>query len=63
MQGIISVERQLPWRRPYGNAAGNIFQYESNGVMNMQQFFVTANTRFNKNVFAQPGVLPYGRQH
>jgi hypothetical protein len=34
--------------RPFGNA-GDIFQYESSGVVNQNQFSVGINSRFNRN--------------
>jgi len=36
--------------RPRGNAAGNIYQYESSGILNQNQLIVSANTRFNPNL-------------
>jgi hypothetical protein len=36
--------------RPYGNAAGNLFEYESGGLMKQNIFMANFNTRFNKNV-------------
>ena len=33
--------------RPLGDAAGNIFEYESNGRFNQNQLVISANTRFN----------------
>jgi len=44
--------------RPYGNAAGNIFQYESNGVSNFNEFITTANTQFTKKLSLN---IAYGR--
>lgn len=35
--------------RPLGNALGNIYQYESSGILNQNQLLVNANTRFNPN--------------
>ncbi|HEX8634825.1 MAG TPA: carboxypeptidase regulatory-like domain-containing protein [Pyrinomonadaceae bacterium] len=35
--------------RPRGDAAGNIYQYESSGILNQNQLIVSANTRFNPN--------------
>jgi len=35
--------------RPFGDARGNIFQYESSGILNQNQLIVNANTRFNPN--------------
>jgi hypothetical protein len=36
--------------RPYGAAAGNLFEYESGGLMKQNLFMANFNTRFNKNV-------------
>jgi hypothetical protein len=36
--------------RPYGAAAGNIFEYESGGLMKQNLFMANFNTRFRKNV-------------
>jgi len=36
--------------RPYGAAAGNLFEYESGGLMKQNIFMANFNTRFNKNV-------------
>jgi len=44
--------------RPYGNAAGNIFQYESDGISNFNEFITTANTQFSRKVSLN---LAYGR--
>jgi len=33
--------------RPLGDAAGNVYQFESSGVLNQNQFIVFANTRLN----------------
>jgi hypothetical protein len=46
--------------RPLGNALGNIYQYESSGILNQNQLLVNANTRFNPNfsIFAN---YSYGR--
>jgi hypothetical protein len=46
--------------RPLGNALGNIYQYESSGILNQNQLLVNANTRFNPNfsIFAN---YTYGR--
>jgi hypothetical protein len=44
--------------RPYGDAAGNIFQYESDGVSNFNEFVTTANTQFTRKVMLS---LAYGR--
>ena len=38
--------------RPYGNA-GNLFLYESGGLMKQSIVMVTINTRFNRNVMLQ----------
>jgi hypothetical protein len=35
--------------RPLGDARGNVFQYESSGILNQNQLLVNANTRFNPN--------------
>jgi hypothetical protein len=35
---------------PYGYAAGNIFEYESGGILRQSIMMATVNTRFNKNV-------------
>jgi hypothetical protein len=44
--------------RPYGNAAGNIFQYESDGISNFNEFITTVNTQFTKKVSLN---VAYGR--
>jgi len=36
--------------QPYGAAAGNIYQYESDGIFNQNQLIVTVNTAFNPAV-------------
>ena len=36
--------------RPYGAAAGNLFEYESGGLMKQNIVMANFNTRFNKNV-------------
>jgi hypothetical protein len=46
--------------RPLGNARGNIFQYESSGILNQNQLLVNANTRFNPN-FSLFANYTYGR--
>jgi hypothetical protein len=35
--------------RPLGASLGNIYQYESSGILNQHQLLVNANTRFNPN--------------
>ena len=35
---------------PYGAAPGNIFEYESAGMLKQKQLMVNVNSRFNKNV-------------
>ncbi|HZH31129.1 MAG TPA: carboxypeptidase regulatory-like domain-containing protein [Pyrinomonadaceae bacterium] len=35
--------------RPLGDARGNVFQYESSGILNQNQLIINANTRFNPN--------------
>ena len=35
---------------PYGYNAGNIFEYESGGILRQSIMMATVNTRFNKNV-------------
>ncbi|HYG11424.1 MAG TPA: carboxypeptidase regulatory-like domain-containing protein, partial [Pyrinomonadaceae bacterium] len=35
--------------RPLGDERGNIFQYESSGILNQNQLIINANTRFNPN--------------
>jgi hypothetical protein len=35
--------------RPLGDARGNVFQYESSGILNQNQLLINANTRFNPN--------------
>ncbi len=37
-------------QRPYGAAAGNLFEYESGGIMKQNIFMANFNTRFNRNV-------------
>ncbi|HEY0099578.1 MAG TPA: carboxypeptidase regulatory-like domain-containing protein, partial [Pyrinomonadaceae bacterium] len=46
--------------RPLGNALGNVYQYESSGILNQNQLLVNTNTRFNPNfsIFAN---YTYGR--
>jgi hypothetical protein len=36
--------------RPLGDARGNVYQYESSGILNQNQLIVSANTRFNPNL-------------
>ncbi|MCC6343267.1 MAG: TonB-dependent receptor [Bryobacterales bacterium] len=77
-QGVIGVDRQLPWRtslsanfiysrgehmlrtvnintplpdgtRPLGNI-GNLYQFESNGVLRQKQFMVNLRSQFNRRV-------------
>src|SRR6202035_5744346 len=36
--------------RPYGNAAGNIFEYEPVGVINQDQMWVEVNNKLNSKV-------------
>lgn len=36
--------------RPYGNAAGNIFEYQSNGIYRQKLTMVKWESKFNKNV-------------
>ncbi len=36
--------------RPYGNAAGNIFEYESDGIYRQKLTFVKYETNFSKSV-------------
>ncbi len=42
-----NINAPLNGVRPLGDAAGNIFQYESSGVLNQRQLTVFANTRLN----------------
>ena len=42
-----NINAPLNGVRPSGNAAGNVYQYESSGVLNQNQFIVFANTRLN----------------
>ncbi|HEX8130104.1 MAG TPA: carboxypeptidase regulatory-like domain-containing protein [Pyrinomonadaceae bacterium] len=35
--------------RPLGLARGDVFQYESSGILNQNQLIINANTRFNPN--------------
>lgn len=77
-QGVIGVDRQLPWRtslsanfiysrgehmlrtvnintplpdgtRPLGNI-GNLYQFESNGILRQKQFMVNLRSQFNRRV-------------
>ena len=36
--------------RPFGDAAGNLFRYETGGIMNMNMFLASVNTAFSKRV-------------
>ncbi|PYS93700.1 MAG: TonB-dependent receptor [Acidobacteria bacterium] len=42
-----NINAPLNGVRPLGDAAGNIFEYESNGRLNQNQIVFSANTRFN----------------
>lgn len=55
-----NINAPLGGVRPLGNELGNIFQYESSGILNQNQLLVNANTRFNPNfsIFAN---YTYGR--
>lgn len=46
--------------RPLGASLGNVYQFESSGILNQNQLLVNANTRFNPNfsIFAN---YTYGR--
>ncbi|HLL70048.1 MAG TPA: carboxypeptidase regulatory-like domain-containing protein [Pyrinomonadaceae bacterium] len=44
-----NINAPLNGVRPLGDAFGNIYQYESSGVLNQNQLIVNANTRFNPN--------------
>lgn len=46
--------------RPLGDTLGNIYQYESSGILNQNQLLVNANTRFNPN-FSLFANYTYGR--
>ena len=39
--------------RPYGNTAGNLFEYESGGMMKQQIVMASFNTRFTRNLSLQ----------
>jgi len=45
---------------PYGYSAGNLFEYESGGVLKQNILMVTFNTRFNRRVSLQ-GNYQYAR--
>jgi hypothetical protein len=42
-----NVNAPLNGVRPLGDAAGNVYRFESSGVLNQNQFIVFANTRLN----------------
>jgi hypothetical protein len=42
-----NINAPLNGVRPLGDAVGNVYQYESSGVLNQNQFIVFANTRLN----------------
>lgn len=42
-----NINAPLNGVRPLGDTAGNIFEYESSGILNQNQLIVSANTRFN----------------
>ncbi|HEY1403873.1 MAG TPA: hypothetical protein VGB05_07095, partial [Pyrinomonadaceae bacterium] len=44
-----NINAPLGGVRPLGEARGNVFQYESSGILNQNQLIVNANTRFNPN--------------
>ena len=44
-----NINAPLNGVRPLGEAFGNIYQYESSGILNQNQLLVNANTRFNPN--------------
>jgi outer membrane receptor protein involved in Fe transport len=44
---IRNINAPLNGVRPFGSTAGNIFEYESNGILKQNQLVVSANTRFN----------------
>jgi hypothetical protein len=46
--------------RPLGASLGNVYQYESSGILNQNQLLVNANTRFNPN-FSLFANYTYGR--
>ncbi|MDQ1591663.1 MAG: hypothetical protein QOG71_2290 [Pyrinomonadaceae bacterium] len=46
---IRNINAPLNGVRPLGFARGNVFQYESSGILNQNQLLVNANTRFNPN--------------
>ena len=44
-----NINAPLNGVRPLGDARGNVFQYESSGILNQHQLIINANTRFNPN--------------
>ncbi len=44
-----NINAPLNGVRPLGDVAGNIYQFESSGVLNQNQLVISANTRFNPN--------------
>jgi len=44
-----NINAPLNGVRPLGESLGNIYQYESSGILNQNQFIINANTRFNPN--------------
>lgn len=45
-----NLNAPLDGLRPFGAAAGNVFQFESSGVFNQNQLIVNANNHFNKRL-------------
>jgi hypothetical protein len=50
LDGTYTPLTPLSGIRPYGNAAGAIYQYESDGIMNQNQLVVNVNSRVNSNL-------------
>jgi hypothetical protein len=46
--------------RPYGNAAGDIYQYEASGMFNQKQLIVSANAKVNRRL-SLSGYYVHGR--
>jgi hypothetical protein len=50
LDGTYTPTNPLSGVRPYGIAAGSIYQYESAGILNQNQLIVNVNSRLNSNI-------------
>ena len=62
LDGTYNPTNPLSGIRPYGLAAGTIYQYESDGISNQNQIIVNVNSRVNNNV-SLFGYYTYGRAY